>query len=108
MGGCGPRCPLGRACCVIPQTHHPPACARLTGDNLDRKFNVLQVDGDTVRDWIYIDLGLTSIKSQTGGRHRVKQPSLSIFTCKMTQKHVWHGMPVTYFIILEMHDVNFQ
>ena len=39
---------LSRACCVTPRTHHPPARARFTGDNLDRKFNVSQVHGDTV------------------------------------------------------------
>ena len=48
MGGCGPGCPLSRACCVTPQTHHPPAHAWFTGDDLDQKFNVPQVDGDTV------------------------------------------------------------
>ena len=48
MGGFGPGCPLSRACCVITQNHHPPARARFTGDNLDRKFNVPQGDGDMV------------------------------------------------------------
>ena len=51
MGGFAPGCPLCvrvPACCVTPHAHHPPARARFTGDNFDRKFNVPQVDGDTV------------------------------------------------------------
>ena len=48
MVGYGPGCPLSIACCVIaPRIHHPPF-ARFTGFSLDRKFNVSQVDGDTV------------------------------------------------------------
>ena len=48
MGGSGPGYPLSRSCYVTPQTHHPPARARFTSDNLDRKFNMPQADGATV------------------------------------------------------------
>ena len=41
MDGHGSGCPQSRACCVTPQTHHPPARARFTGDFVG-KFSVPQ------------------------------------------------------------------